>query len=174
MPDVSEVWTMHEQYKSPPVAVGELVLYKHLKKDNWDIGWVLPADMRKWQPGDPAGRQINIRICPRNFGQPLVIESCVHSKDPLYEYDTTGSRSCWEKVGITASSPSDMASLYNEIYAELKKSQAAEGELLKLKAELAQVKIIAENATSDVSKFSSQLSQLISRNRTPVTNKDAA
>lgn len=172
MPDVQDVWTMHEQYKSPPIAVGELVAFRQQKKDVWDFGWVYFANPKEWKPGDPAGRQISIRRCPRNFGEPMLIENCVHIKDPLYEFDTTGTRSCWEKVGPTAASLSDMASLYNELLAELQKARIAEGELVKVRAELEQVKMASANATTDLSKLSSQVSQM--RQKREAATKEAA
>jgi hypothetical protein len=157
MPDIQDVWSMHEAYKSPPVAIGELVLYKRLKQEGWDIGWVVPSNPKTWKPGDTVGKMINIRIAPRNFGQPMVIEDCVHSGDPLYVYDTTGTRSCYEKVGIESKSVSDMVALYNELLEELKVAKANEGELVKLKAELAQVKQIADNANEASAKASAAL-----------------
>jgi len=160
MPEHHDVRVMHEQYKSPQIAVGELVAFKSQKKDIWDFGWVSFANAKTWKPGDPAGTYVNVRRCPRNFGEPLIIENCVHVKDPLYEYDTSGTFSCWEKVGLGASSLSDLASMYNELCAELHKAKIAEGELVKLKAELEQTKILAQNAINDVAKFSSMMSQM--------------
>lgn len=164
MPDVQDVWTMHEEYvklkKAPPLALGDLVAFKQGKKDGWDFGWVYFADAKNWKPGDPLGDMINIRRCPRNFGEPMLIENCIHVGDPLYEYDTSGTRSCWEKVCIDAMTVSNMGSLYNELLNELKKAKVAEGELVKLRAELEQLKIIAGNATTEVAKMSSAISQI--------------
>lgn len=162
MPDIQDVYLLHEQYKSPPVAVGELVAYKKLKQDGWDFGWVFMANAKTWTPGQPLGKQISIRIAPRNFGQPMIIEDCVHAKDPLYVYDNTGTRSCWEKLGIESKSVSDMVSLYNELLEELKKAKANEGELVKLKAELAQVRQIADNVNEATSKISATVSMMSS------------
>lgn len=157
--DAMEVMLAHEQYKSPPVAVGELVLYKRLKQEGWDLGWVAVPKIKNWKPGDPVGKQIDIRILPKNFGHPLTIDNCVHEGDPLYVHDTTNTRSCWAKVGPTAASVSDMSSMYNEILAELKKSHDQEGEISKLKAEIAQLKVVTDNNQTDISKISARLSQ---------------
>lgn len=164
MPDMQDVWTAHEEYvrsgKQPPLAVGELIAFKQGKKEGWDFGWAYFANPKEWKPSDPIGNMVTIRRCPRNFGEPMLIENCIHVKDPLYEYDTTGTRSCWEKVGIAAHSLSDMASLYNQLLEELQKAKIAEGELVKIRAELEQVKMSSANATSDLSKLSSQVNQM--------------
>lgn len=158
--DAMEVMLASEQYKSPPVAVGELVLYKRLKQEGWDLGWVAVPKVKHWKPGDPVGKQIDIRILPKNFGSPLTVDNCVHEGDPLYVHDNTNTRSCWAKVGPVAASLSDMGAMYNELLAELKKSHDTNGVIGKLKAELAQLKVIADNNQSDISKMSAQISQI--------------
>lgn len=164
MPDVQDVWTLHEEYvklkKAPPLALGDLVAFKQGKKDGWDFGWVYFANAKHWKPGDPLGDMINIRRCPRNFGEPMIIENCIHVGDPLYEYDNSGTRSCWEAVCKSPMTVSNMGAMYNELLEELKKARAAEGELVRLKAELEQLKIVANNATSDVAKIASAVSQI--------------
>lgn len=165
MPDIQDLWAMHEAYKAPPVAVGELVLYKRLKQEGWDFGWIAPSNPKTWKPGDAVGKMVNIRIAPRNFGQPLIIEDCVHANDPLYVYDTTGTRSCFEKVGIESKSVSDMVALYNELLEELKVAKANEGELVKLKAELAHVRQVADNANEAVVKVNAALSMMTPKSK---------
>jgi hypothetical protein len=165
---------MHEEYvklrKAPVLALGDLVAFKQGKKDGWDFGWVYFNNAKTWKPGDPLGDMINIRRCPRNFGEPMLIENCIHVGDPLYEFDTSGTRSCWEKVCVDAMTVSNMGSMYNELLEELKKAKIAEAEVVKLKAELEQLKIMANNAVSDVAKFSSLLSQI----QVPKKAKEAA
>jgi len=74
-------------------------------------------------------------------------------------------------VGPVAASLSDMGSMYNEMLAELKKSHNNEGEIGKLKAELAQLKVIADNNQSDISKMSAQISQANQKKAAPVQQK---
>lgn len=171
MPDIQDVYTMHEQYKAPPVAIGELLMYKKQRQEVWDFGWAYPANPKMWKPGEPVGKTITIRIAPKNFGQPMILENCVHVNDPLYVHDTTGTRSCWEKTGIESKSVSDMVALYNELLEELKVAKANEGELVKIKAELAQVKQIADNANESLSKMNATVSLLSS---SKAKAKDAA
>lgn len=166
--DAMEVMLAHEQYKAPPVSVGELILYKRLKQEGWHLGWVAVPSIRGWKPGDPIGKKVSISILPRNFGSPLTIDDCCHEGDPLYVHDQTNTRSCWAKVGPTAASLSDMSAMYNEILGELKKSHDQEGEIVKLKSELAQTKMISENTQAELSKLAAQVSQLIPKTQKKV------
>ena len=58
-----------------------------------------------------------------------------------------------------------MVALYNELLEELKVAKANEGELVKLKAELAHVRQVADNANEAVVKVNAALSMMTPKSK---------